>query len=66
MTNREHTYYNFLVTLSRLFEREDEEYIWYDGWHIGNTSIYVGLYENYLDETRSLYHGPSKASNSNP
>jgi len=64
VSNREYCYYNFLITLSKLFEKEEQGYTWYDGPHLTKYSIFVDLYENYLDEVGKPYYGKSKTSNS--
>lgn len=57
MSEREYTYYEFLITLSRLFEKEDVAYTWYDGPHLTRHSMFVHLYEKYLMNVGKPFYG---------
>lgn len=64
MKDRRYIYYDFLVTLSRLFEKEEEGYTYYDGNHETIESAFQAIYNNYLEKVGKPYHGTSKTSNS--
>lgn len=42
-------YYDFLLTLSRLFEKKDEGYIYhYGSWHLSTRSMFGSMHDDFL------------------
>ena len=51
LSEEESIYYEFLLTMSKLFEKFDDGHTWYDGLHLTTDSIYCGLYYKFLRKT---------------
>ena len=48
-TNEDVAYCEFLITLSRLFEEEEDNRIYCNRWHITIYSLYAPLEDKYIE-----------------